>query len=94
MRPTEPPGPAGAVSISCVGSPPGTARLLEVGELEKDWVVGGQAAPLPPRARTQAHCELGLRYPDTPPLGWIWGLHLWCRWKSLPQELLELRKGV
>lgn len=51
MRPTEPPGPAGAVSISCVGSPPGTARLLEVGELGKDWVVGGQAAPSP-RART------------------------------------------
>lgn len=77
MRPAEPPRPAGAVSISCVGSPPGTARLLEVGELGKNWVVGGQS---PPPARTRASCEVWFavyRHPASgldlgaTPLAWV-----------------------
>lgn len=97
MRPAEPPGPAGAVSISCVGSPPSIAGPQEVGKLGLGWVVGGQAAvPHPASPHTaltlRLIVKLGLWYPDSPPLGWIWGLHLWCRWKS--QELLQLREEV
>ena len=46
MRPAEPPGPAGAVSISCgaVSPPGGRPRPLRRREAGPGWEVGGQAS--------------------------------------------------
>lgn len=99
MRPAEPPGPAGAVSVSCVGSPPpSTAGLLEVSELgPAGWVVGGQAASTPPHpALAHAQEWSGLcGNAHSPASGLDLGAATFgCRWKPAPRKLLELREEV